>query len=37
MTHSPSGTGYSSLSRLRHLPVDEIMIDKSFVVDMAAS
>jgi predicted signal transduction protein with EAL and GGDEF domain len=31
------GTGHSSLSHLRRLPVDEITIDTSFVVDMAAS
>ena len=29
------GTGYSSLAALRHLPVSEVKIDKSFVLGMA--
>jgi EAL domain-containing protein (putative c-di-GMP-specific phosphodiesterase class I) len=30
------GTGYSSLVRIKQLPIDEIKIDKSFIMDMAS-
>jgi diguanylate cyclase (GGDEF)-like protein/PAS domain S-box-containing protein len=30
------GTGYSSLARLRHIPVDVVKIDRSFIVPLGA-
>jgi diguanylate cyclase (GGDEF)-like protein/PAS domain S-box-containing protein len=31
------GTGYSSMGHLKHLPVDEIKIDRSYIAEMASS
>jgi diguanylate cyclase (GGDEF)-like protein len=31
------GTGYSSMGHLKHLPVDEIKIDRSYIAEMSSS